>query len=230
MTEEIVSAFITAVPGISVITMTDGLTNRRVEVAGLGVAVATGPGVRAHTLPARDLGRTKLWGPVVSNLAFLTEVSHGVVLAVNADPGVGVTGVRVSVTLALPAVREIPEAGLALAAPPAECWLQSVTGTLAGVLVTELVLRAEVVTVARLTPGTTESKGCWGAAVTLPAHHEGLTVTVPVVFVTEDGGAARVVTLTRSLPGALNTTVRSCYTAYLEQRQNITWKVRKEIE
>ena len=204
VTEEIVSAFITAVPGVSVITMTDGLTNRRVEVAGLGVAVAAGPGVRAHTLPARHLGRTKLRGPVVSNLAFLTEVSHGVVLAVVTDPGVRVTSVRVSVTLALPAVREVPEAGLALAAHPAECWLLGVTGTLPGVLVTELVLRAEVVTVARLTPGATEPKGCRGAAVTLPAHHEGLTVTAPVVFVTEDGGAASVVTPARPLPGALN--------------------------
>ena len=85
-------------------------------------------------------------------------------------------------------------------------------------------------TVARLTAGAAEPEGCRGAAVALPAHHQGLTVAVPVVFVTEDGGAARVVTLTRSLPGALNTTVRSCCTAYIEQRQNITWKVRKEIE
>ena len=58
-------------------------------------------------------------------------------------------------------------------------------------------------TVARLTPGAPEPEGCRGAAVTLPAHHQGLTVAVPVVFVAEDGGAARVVTPTRSLPGAL---------------------------
>ena len=140
MTEEIVSADIAAIPGISVITVTDGLTNRLVQVAGLGVAVSAGPGVRTHTLPAGHLGRTKLRGPVVADLTLLTEVSHGVVLAVVADPGVRVTGVRVSVTLALPAVGEVPEAWLALAAPPAECWLLSVTGTLPGVLVTELVL------------------------------------------------------------------------------------------
>ena len=140
MPEEIISADITAVPGISVITVTDGLTHSRVQVAGLGIAVATGPGVGTHTLPAGYLVRSELRGPVVSNLTFLAEVSHGVVLAVVADPGVGVTGVRVAVTLALPAVGEVPEAWLALAAPPAECWLLSVTGTLPGVLVTELVL------------------------------------------------------------------------------------------
>ena len=140
VTEEIVSADVTAVPGISVVTVTDGLTHRLVQVAGLGVAVSTRPRVRAHTLPARHLGRSELRGAVVADLAFLTEVSHGVVLAVVADPGVRVTGVRVPVTLALPAVGEVPEAGLALATPPAECWLLSVAGTLAGVLVTELVL------------------------------------------------------------------------------------------
>ena len=228
MTEEIISAYITAVPEISVITVTDGLTNRRVEVAGLGVAVAAGPGVRAHTLPARDLGRTKLRGPVVSNLTFLTEVSHGVVLAVIAGSGVGVTGVRVAVTLALPAVREAPVAGLTLAAPPAECWLLGVTGTLPGVLVTELVLRPEVVTVARLTPGAPEPEGCRGAAVTLPAHHQSLTVAAPVVFVTEDGGAASVVTPARSLPGALDNNSQSGEAPAL--RTNFTWKVRKEME
>ena len=140
MTEEIISADITAVPRISVITVTYGLTHSCIQIAGLGIAVTTGPGVGTHTLPAWYLVRSKLRGPVVSNLTFLAEVPHGVVLAVVADPGVRVTGVRVPVTLALPAVGEVPEAGLALATPPAECWLLSVAGTLAGVLVTELVL------------------------------------------------------------------------------------------
>ena len=151
MTEEIISADITAVPGISVITVTYGLTHTCIQIASLGIAVTTGPGVGTHTLPARYLVRSKLRGPVVSNLTILAEVPHGVVLAVVADPGVGVTGVRVAVTLALPAVGEVPEPGFALAAPPAECWLQCVTRTLPGVFVTELVLRAEVMTVTRLT-------------------------------------------------------------------------------
>ena len=80
-----------------------------------------------------------------------------------------------------------------------------------------------MVTVARLTPGAPEPEGCRGAAVTLPAHHQGLTVAVPVVFVAEDGGAARVVTPTRSLPGALENnsqetlhTVSSAAKHYLE--------------
>ena len=68
-------------------------------------------------------------------------------------------------------------------------------------------------TVARLTPGAPEPEGCRGAAVTLPAHHQGLTVAVPVVFVAEDGGAACVVTPTRSLPGALeNNSQETLYT------------------
>ena len=134
------STYTPPVPSIPIVTVTDGLHGLVVQIAGLGVAVAAGPGVRTHTLPARHLGRSELRGAVVADLAFLTEVSHGVVLAVVADPGVRVTGVRVSVTLALPAVGEVPEAWLALAAPPAECWLLSVAGTLAGVLVTELVL------------------------------------------------------------------------------------------
>ena len=87
-----------------------------------------------------------------------------------------------------------------------------------------------MVTVARLTPGPPEPEGCRGAAVTLPAHHQGLTVAVPVVFVAEDGGAARVVTPTRSLPGALKNNSQETLYTVIVQPSNITWKVRKEME
>ena len=225
MTEEVVSADVTPVPSVAVLTVTDRLALLLVEVASLGVAVSAGPGVRTPALPARHLVLSKLRGSVVSDLTLLAEVPHGVVPTVDADPGLRVTSVRVSVTLALPAVGEVPEARLALAAHPAECWLLGVTETIPGVDVTELILRAEVVTVARLTAGASEPEGCRGTGVTLPAHHQGLALAASVVLVTEDRRAARVVTVTRPLPGALQTRAQSNV-----NNKMITWKVKKEME
>ena len=201
--EEIVSADVAPVPGIAVLAVTDGLALLLVKVASLGVAVSAGPSVRTSALSAWHLVLTELRGSVVSNLALLTEVSHGVVPTVDTDSGLWVAGVRMAVTLALPAVGKVPEAWLALAAPPAKGRLLSVTETVPGIDVAELILRAQMVTVARLTARPSEPECCRGAGVTLSAHHQSLAVTAPVVLVTEDGGAPSVVTATRPLPGAL---------------------------
>ena len=79
---------------------------------------------------------------LLTDLALVAELAHGGVPAVNADPGLWVTRVRVSITLALPAVGEVPVAGLTLRASPTKGGLVSVTLALACLLVTELVLRA----------------------------------------------------------------------------------------
>ena len=79
---------------------------------------------------------------LLTDLALVAELAHGGVPAVNADPGLGVTRVRVSITLALPAVGEVPVAGLTLVTLPTKGWLLSVALALACVLVAELVLTA----------------------------------------------------------------------------------------
>ena len=45
-----------------------------------------------------------------ADLALIAELSHGGVPAVDADPSLGMASVRVSITLALPAVGEVPVA------------------------------------------------------------------------------------------------------------------------
>ena len=219
VTEEVICALVTPVPSVAVLTVTDRLPLLLVQVAGLGIAVPAGPGVRTSTLPTRHLVLAELRGSVVPNLTLLAEVAHGVVPAVDADAGLRVTRVRVSVTLTLPTVGEVPEARLALATLPAECWLHGVTETVPGVDVTELILGPEMVTVAGLAARPSEPECCRGTCVALPAHHQSLAVAVPVVLVTEDGGAARVVTVARPLPGSLqvrgqrsvNCQWRKCY-------------------
>ena len=56
------------VPGIAIVTVTDGLHGLVIQVAGLGVAVATGPGAWTQTLPAWNLVLTKLWRSIEANL------------------------------------------------------------------------------------------------------------------------------------------------------------------
>ena len=75
-----------------------------------------------------------------ADLALIAELSHGGVPAVDADPSLRVTRVRVSVTLALPAVGEVPVARLALGTLPPKRGLGGVTQTLASLLVAELIL------------------------------------------------------------------------------------------
>ena len=77
-----------------------------------------------------------------TDLALVTELAHGGVPAVDADPGLGVTSVRVTITLALPTVGEVPVSGLTLRAPPAKRGLVSVALALASLLVTKLILGA----------------------------------------------------------------------------------------
>ena len=56
------------VPGIAIVTVTDGLHGLVIQVAGLGVAVATGPGAWTQTLPARNLVLSELRRPIEANL------------------------------------------------------------------------------------------------------------------------------------------------------------------
>ena len=56
------------VPGVAIVAVTDGLHGLVIQVAGLGVAVATGPGAWTKTLPAWNLVLTKLWRSIETNL------------------------------------------------------------------------------------------------------------------------------------------------------------------
>ena len=56
------------VPGIAIVTVTDGLHGLVIQVAGLGVAVATGPSAWTQTLPAWNLVLPKLWRSIEANL------------------------------------------------------------------------------------------------------------------------------------------------------------------
>ena len=56
------------VPSIAIVTVTDGLHGLVIQVAGLCVAVATGPGAWTQTLPARNLVLSELRRPIEANL------------------------------------------------------------------------------------------------------------------------------------------------------------------
>ena len=107
------------------------------------------------------------------------------------------TGVRVAVALALPAIGEVPVAGLALVAPPPERGLVRVTQTLkhrcsttvhnsclhlSGFRLAELVLAALVVAVAPLAPAAGEPERGGSAGVAHPPRHQLLAVAVAVVL------------------------------------------------
>ena len=62
------SILVIPVPSIAIVTVTDGLHGLVIQVAGLGVAVATGPGSWTQTLSAGNLVLSKLRSSVVTNL------------------------------------------------------------------------------------------------------------------------------------------------------------------
>lgn len=107
--------------------------------------------------------------------ATVAIMSGGEVSTIDASSGLGVTAVRVSVALAAPTVREVPETGLALAAGSPVGVGTALAA--AGFDVAEIVKGADAIAIARDAALGSESVCSWRAAVATSANHVRLART-----------------------------------------------------
>lgn len=190
MTKEVVHALVALISRIAVHAATFRLHRVGVEITFVlpSKRVATGLSIGTLALAARHLvGVFRTLRPgrsaVESNLAGVTEISHGRIPTVDTIPCQWFTNICVSVTLALLTVGKVPVAGLALVTPPPEGWLFCVARALSRLLVTELILAARTVALAADTTRAGEAIGGRGTGVTASTDHKVLAAAATVVLV-----------------------------------------------
>lgn len=187
---EIIGAGVAARAGVALVALADDVVADGVEGTAVGVGVAALQGSGTGTGSAGDVDTDA--GITVERLdTAVAVVAGGGVAARLAGAGFRVATVRVAVALAAPAVREVPEAGLALTAASSV----GVGSTLAAasILVTEVVQCADAIAVAGHATFGSETVGARATAVTTTTHHVGLTLTITTVVRTDQTmGSGRV--------------------------------------
>jgi len=183
MSIEVIRADVAPVTIITILTVTDRLHAHLVKITSLCIRVTAGPSVWTATLPTRYLVVPKLRAAIEPNLTLLTKISNSIVPAVDTVPCLWVAGVSMTITLALLTNGEVPIAWLALVTLPAKCWLLGVTSTLPCLLVTELILRAKMMTVTTLASRTTKPKCSRSTTFALSSNHQSLTLASTIIFV-----------------------------------------------